>query len=234
MALTREAVHDMVYKDAVRQGVDPILATRLAYQESRYNPDARSSAGARGTMQLMPGTAKQLGVDATDPLDNIRGGITYLKQQLDRFKGDPHLALAAYNAGPGAVLKHGGVPPFKETQQYVASILGEGDTPWSRLASSRQTAPVRDWWQAPAATGGEVAPLRVMPEADPTLEDGSGPDQASTTRQAQAPVSLLGDMPLPAETPERQPVAAWGSLVGDASTPGARRQGLDWSALLFG
>ena len=93
-------------------------------QESGFNPSAKSGVGAQGLMQLMPETARELGVtDPTNPYQNARGGITYLAKQLKRFNGDYRLALAAYNAGPGAVEKHGGVPPYKETQNYVESIM---------------------------------------------------------------------------------------------------------------
>ena len=92
-------------------------------QELGGDPDAVSPAGAVGLMQLMPGTAKELGVaNSRDPGENIRGGARYLRQQLDTFGGDVTKALAAYNAGPGAVQKYGGVPPYAETQQYVRSI----------------------------------------------------------------------------------------------------------------
>lgn len=113
---------------AARLGVRPELALAVRQQESRGNPRAISPKGARGEMQLMPGTAAELNVDPDDPWDNITGGLTYLKRQIDDF-GDERLGLAAYNAGPGAVREHGGVPPFAETQQYVASILGEGGQP---------------------------------------------------------------------------------------------------------
>ena len=86
--------------------------------------DAVSAKGARGIMQLMPGTAAELNVDVSDAFDNIRGGATYLRRQLDRFGGSVPLALAAYNAGPGAVLRYGGIPPYRETRNYVATILG--------------------------------------------------------------------------------------------------------------
>lgn len=108
---------------AVEEGIDPDLYLRLIQQESSFNPEARSSAGAIGLAQLMPGTAEMLGVDPTDPVQNLRGGARYLKQQLDKFGSVP-LALAAYNAGPGNVSKYGGIPPFKETQNYVSRILG--------------------------------------------------------------------------------------------------------------
>jgi len=113
---------------AIEEGVDPDLFLRLVGQESSFNPDAVSSKGASGLAQLMPGTAAELGVDPSDPIQNLRGGARYLRQQLDAF-GDPVLALAAYNAGPGAVRKYGGVPPFAETQNYISRILGDYSGP---------------------------------------------------------------------------------------------------------
>src|SRR5688572_7235181 len=109
---------------AKRYGVPPDLFLRLLNQESRWNPTARSRAGATGLAQLMPGTAEYLGVDASDPAQNLDGGARYLREQFDTF-GDWKLALAAYNAGPGNVKKYRDVPPFKETQNYVKSILGD-------------------------------------------------------------------------------------------------------------
>jgi hypothetical protein len=108
---------------AEQEGIDPNLFTRLVQQESSFRPDAVSPAGAIGLAQLMPGTARDLGVDPSDPVQNLTGGARYLRQQLDAFQ-DPTLALAAYNAGPGNVRKYGGVPPFQETQNYVARVLG--------------------------------------------------------------------------------------------------------------
>ena len=111
--------------DAARaQGLDPALLQAVAWQESRGRMDAVSAKGARGIMQLMPGTAAELNVDVSDAFDNIRGGATYLRRQLDRFGGSVPLALAAYNAGPGAVLRYGGIPLYRETRNYVATILG--------------------------------------------------------------------------------------------------------------
>lgn len=109
---------------ARENGVDPDLFLRMIQQESSFKPAARSEKGAQGLAQLMPATAAELGVDPNDPIQNLTGGARYLKQQLDTFNGDTALALAAYNAGAGAVRKHGGVPPYAETQAYVAKILG--------------------------------------------------------------------------------------------------------------
>jgi soluble lytic murein transglycosylase-like protein len=99
------------------------LIEAVAWQESRMNQDAVSPKGARGVMQLMPATAESLGVDPNDLADNIKGGTAYLSQLLARYDGDLMRALAAYNAGPAAVERHNGVPPFPETQAFVASIL---------------------------------------------------------------------------------------------------------------
>jgi soluble lytic murein transglycosylase-like protein len=110
---------------AQRNGVDPSLLKGLIRQESNFDPNAGSGAGASGLTQLMPATAAGLGVsDTTDPAQSIEGGAKYLRQQLDRFGGDQAKALAAYNAGPGAVQRFGGVPPYAETQAYVQKVLG--------------------------------------------------------------------------------------------------------------
>ena len=110
---------------AQKYGIDPAILKGLVKQESGFNPGAGSPAGAQGLTQLMPGTAAALGVtDVRDPAQSIDGGARYLKQQLDRFGGDYSKALAAYNAGPGAVERFGGIPPYAETQNYVKSILG--------------------------------------------------------------------------------------------------------------
>lgn len=117
---------DFARAEAKRQGVDPELVMRLISAESGGNQGAISKKGAIGLGQLMPNTAKDMGVNPKDPFDNIRGSIKYLGQQLKSFNGDVPLALAAYNAGPGAVRKYGGIPPFAETQNYVKKINGGG------------------------------------------------------------------------------------------------------------
>ena len=110
---------------ARRHGVPEDLFLRLIRQESGWNAGARSHKGALGLAQLMPGTARQLGVNPADPQQNLEGGARYLAMQYRRF-GSWRLALAAYNAGPGAVEQHGGVPPYRETRNYVRAILGRG------------------------------------------------------------------------------------------------------------
>jgi soluble lytic murein transglycosylase-like protein len=109
---------------ALRYGLSPQLVDAVAWAESRYRASAISPKGAIGLMQLMPATARQLGVqNPHDPVQNIKGGAAYLRAQLDRFDGDVERALAAYNAGPGAVIRHGQVPPYRETRRYVQNIL---------------------------------------------------------------------------------------------------------------
>ena len=108
---------------AAKHGIPEDLFLRLVQQESGWNPGAVSVKGATGLAQLMPGTAKKLGVDINDPEQNLEGGARYLRMMYDKF-GSWKLALAAYNAGPGAVEKHGGVPPYAETKGYVKAILG--------------------------------------------------------------------------------------------------------------
>jgi soluble lytic murein transglycosylase-like protein len=108
---------------AKANGIDPALLAGLIKQESGFNPNAGSAAGARGLTQLMPSTAAGLGVsNVLDPAQSIQAGAKYLKQQLDTFGGDVTKALAAYNAGPGAVKRFGGVPPYAETQNYVRAV----------------------------------------------------------------------------------------------------------------
>ena len=114
---------------AKKHGLDPALLAGLVKQESGFNPSAGSPAGARGLTQLMPATAAGLGVsNVLDPAQNLDGGAKYLRQQLDAFGGDVTRALAAYNAGPGAVQRYGGVPPYAETQNYVRAVQANAAT----------------------------------------------------------------------------------------------------------
>lgn len=142
-------------EEAARQGLDPELVLSVMRQESGGQTSAVSPKGARGPMQLMPGTARDLGVNIDDPQDNIRGGVRYLKQQFDAF-GTPELALAAYNAGPGAVRKHGGVPPFAETQDYVRSIMGGGQRSAARVPSGADIFGFSDDDSLAGGDGGEL------------------------------------------------------------------------------
>lgn len=119
------SVDALIRLAALSHDMEEALLRAVIDVESRFNPKARSSRGAMGLMQLMPGTARRFGVrDAYDPMQNIDGGTRYLKELLRMFAGDVRLALAAYNAGEGAVLRHGRrIPPFAETQAYVVAVL---------------------------------------------------------------------------------------------------------------
>jgi soluble lytic murein transglycosylase-like protein len=127
---------------ARRHGLDPNLVLAVVGVESGFQPDAVSNKGAQGLMQLMPGTARELGViDALDPAQNLDGGARYLRMLVALYGGDLGKALAAYNAGPGAVARHGGVPPYRETHHYIDQVLKRYQR--SRAAKPRAAVPAR-------------------------------------------------------------------------------------------
>jgi soluble lytic murein transglycosylase-like protein len=116
-------VASAIDQEARRRAISPALVAAIAWRESRFNAAAVSPKGARGVMQLMPATARSLGVDPADPVANVAGGTAYLSGLMARYDGDLVKSLAAYNAGPGAVDRWHGVPPYAETRAYVAAIL---------------------------------------------------------------------------------------------------------------
>ena len=122
-SIEASSTEDMITQAAYEYGVDPQLVRAIAIAESDMNQDEISPVGAIGVMQLMPETAAGLGVDPYDERENIAGGTRYLKQMLDTFNGNIPLAVAAYNAGPGAVQRYGGIPPYSETQNYVGRVM---------------------------------------------------------------------------------------------------------------
>lgn len=119
-----QAYEAKVRELAQRFDLSPALIEAVVWQESRWHTGALSSKGAQGLTQLMPGTARAMGVDPRDPYANLEGGARYLREQIDRFDGDLEKALAAYNAGPGRVEDADGVPNIRETRAYVAAIMG--------------------------------------------------------------------------------------------------------------
>ena len=126
--VSRSQINDLITKYSDKNGLDEDFVKAVINQESGFNPNATSHCGAMGLMQLMPSTAQGLGVkNAYDAEQNIEGGTKYLKGLMDRFNNDKSLALAAYNAGPNAVKKYGGIPPYAETQNYVKSVLSKYD-----------------------------------------------------------------------------------------------------------
>lgn len=133
------AYDHLIRESASRHGVDPALVKAVIHTESDFNPSARSPVGAMGLMQLMPGTAREMGVwDAYDPAQNIEGGTKYLAF-LQRQFSNPNHVIAAYNAGPGNVRKHGGIPPFRETRNYVKKVNDRYDNIYSLDASLRSS-----------------------------------------------------------------------------------------------
>ena len=194
----KQQINDSVKKWSSHFGIDEDLVFSTIHQESRGKPDVVSPKGAAGLMQLMPETAAEMGV--TDPYDidqNIMGGIKYLKMQLDNHNGDQQLALAAYNAGPGAVKKYGGIPPYNETQDYVKKIMGN--------LAFKKFDPNSFVSGTPAQTTPNVPP---MPTGEPTLS-GLAPGEVVTN------IPGLTDRPepVPITSPQVQPTPQ------DLSTP---------------
>lgn len=174
-------------RDAARKyGIDPEMFLRLIQQESSFRPDVVSPKGAIGLGQLMPATAKELGVDPTDPMQNLEGAAKYLSQQLKRF-GDPSLALAAYNAGPTRVAKLGRVPNIAETQNYVKTILGEGQT---TMATPFDRAREEELRQQMLATG--MAP-RTAPRAPLSALRQDRPQAAAAPQQRRSGLGGIMD-----------------------------------------
>ena len=165
---------------AVRYEIPPILVAAIVEAESEFNPRAVSRRGARGLMQLMPGTASSLRVsDTFDPYENIEGGVRHLRRLMDRYRGNLPVVLAAYNAGEQAVMVYGGVPPYRETRQYVSRILRRIGRP--DLVPPRQVSGVH-------GTVIPVATRRIDPDfallTPPTLASNPSPRSAWAERQA--------------------------------------------------
>lgn len=148
------SIGPMIADAARAEGLQPELLAAVAWQESRGRMTALSPKGAIGVMQLMPGTAREIGVNPHDPTENIMGGARYLRRQIDRF-GTVPLALAAYNAGPAAVSRFGGIPPYRETRSYVSSILSRLHAP---VTPDRATAALAPSYVSPPLLI-EVLPL---------------------------------------------------------------------------
>lgn len=182
---------------AREQGVPEDLFLKLVRQESGFNPKAVSRAGAIGLAQLMPGTAQGLGVDPFDPVQNLTGGARYLKQQFTKF-GRWDLALAAYNAGPGAVARYGGIPPFKETQGYVKKIMGGSVVPAPARAASSGLTP------AVTLTDPAAAPAGLSPAISGILDRNA----ALLGTPSLSPLLAKFAPPAPLAAPKAPPVPA--------------------------
>ena len=177
---------DIIEQESARHGVRPELVRAVVQVESAFDPRARSAKGAMGLMQLMPGTAAESRVaDPFDPRQNIRGGVTYLRRLLDRYDGNEELALAAYNAGPGTVSRHGNqVPSFAETRNYLKKVRSSaGPAPaGSRIGlatAARQTtieAPGHTIYESYEVVGGQrITSYSDVPPRSPPPPDNDGP-----------------------------------------------------------
>jgi len=155
-----KTLQDHVADASKTTGIDPDFIDSVIHQESGFNPNAVSKKGARGLMQLMPDTADKLGVrNSFDPAENVHGGATYLRQLLELYHGDAQKALAAYNAGPGRVEQYKGVPPYRETQAYVARIIRE----YNRKKLAEEAAAKRLAIKERAATSKKSSPKKPAP-----------------------------------------------------------------------
>ncbi len=207
-----ESLRAAFEETADRYGLDVNLLMAVSWQESAFNPSAVSHAGAMGLMQLMPGTAAGLGVDPTNPLENLDGGARYLREQIDRF-GSVELALAAYNAGPGAVQRHGGIPPFEETQNYVPMVLQR----WRSLSTGERIIPFAP--QPPPVP--EVA-APIEPSAGVVVDHSAAETPAPNSGAALIPNATptgVVDGATPTAESVMDPAVEQGSPAAEAATP---------------
>ena len=172
-AITEAAINAHIVEVATRYGVEPKLVAAVVAVESQFNARAVSRRGAEGLMQLMPATAADLEVqDSFDPRDNIDGGVRHLKRLMARFHNDVPLALAAYNAGEQAVINHRGIPPYRETRQYVVRVLRRYDRDAARSVAQQLAQPrvASRKVAAPATYAGRVTVVEpiVQPISSPT------------------------------------------------------------------
>lgn len=215
-------VGGLVRAEADRQGVDPDFAYAIGHQESRFNPQAKSPKGAFGVMQLMPATARTLGVNRYSLDGNIQGGVTYIKQLLDEFKGDKRLAAAAYNAGPNAVHRYGDVPPYAETQDYVEKVLGKDAAQGAQpdfagfTPAPAPAAPASDQPDFSSFTPA-VQPPSLLERLGKALQ-GQGDGQRAALAAAPGQLAQAGDAVasvFPKGNPN-SPIASWLGEVKDA------------------
>ena len=192
---------------ATQHGVAPKLVAAIVAVESQFNPRAVSRRGAEGLMQLMPATAAVLEVDDPfDPRDNIDGGVRHLKRLMKRFHNDLPLVLAAYNAGEQAVINHRGIPPYRETRQYVVRVLRRYDRDAAREVARQLAAPKKK--PAPAPTAPRVARVMYVAPDVLTMRAATAPAAAAPAASPVVPaelVELVAPPPAPAKSPGDSP-----------------------------